>query len=54
MVVEASPDGFAVAADFEPTDGLFRCADDSVVTLEGDYGEGITLEDVGKSIDELE
>ncbi|QYG93637.1 ABC transporter substrate-binding protein [Iamia sp. SCSIO 61187] len=54
MVVEASPDGFAVPDDFETTDGLFRCADDSVVTLEGDYGEGVTLEDVGKSIDELE
>jgi ABC-type branched-subunit amino acid transport system substrate-binding protein len=54
MVVEASPDGFAVPDDFEPTDGLFRCSDDSVVQLEGDYGEGVTLEDVGKSIDELE
>ena len=35
-----SPDGFAVPDDFEPTDGLFRCDDDSVVKLEGDYGTG--------------
>ncbi|HEX7135584.1 MAG TPA: ABC transporter substrate-binding protein [Iamia sp.] len=54
MVVEASADGFAVPDDFEQTDGLFRCADDAVVQLEGDYGVGVTLEDVGKSIDELE
>lgn len=54
MVVEASPDGFAVPDDFEPTDGLFRCDEDSVVPLEGDYGQGVTLEDVGKSLDELE
>ena len=54
MVVEASPDGFAVPDDFETTDGLFRCDEESVVQLEGDYGQGVTLEDVGKSIDELE
>lgn len=54
MVVEASPDGFAVPDDFEPDDGLFRCSEDSVVQLEGDYGEGVTLDDVGKSLDELE
>ena len=54
MVIEASPDGFAVPDDFEPTDGLFRCDEDSVVALEGDYGRGTTLEDVGKTIYELE
>jgi ABC-type branched-subunit amino acid transport system substrate-binding protein len=54
MVVEASADGFVVPDDFELTDGLFRCSDDSVVPLEGDYGRGTTLEDVGKSLDDLE
>ena len=54
MVVEASPDGFAVPDDFELTDGLFRCDDTSVVKLEGDYGTGTTLESVGKSLDDLE
>lgn len=54
MVVEASPEGFLVPDDFELTDGLFRCAEDSVVPLEGDYGTGVTLEDVGKTMDELE
>lgn len=54
MVVEASADGFAVPDDFETTEGVFRCDEDSVVTFEGDYGEGTTLEDVGKSLDDLE
>jgi ABC-type branched-subunit amino acid transport system substrate-binding protein len=54
MVVEASPDGFAVPDDFELTDGLFRCDDSAVVKLKGDYGTGAKLADVGKSIDDLE
>lgn len=54
VVVEASPTGFEIPADFEATDGVFRCADDSVLDLEGDYGEGTTLESVGNSLDDLE
>jgi ABC-type branched-subunit amino acid transport system substrate-binding protein len=54
MVVTAGPDGFSIPEDFELTDGLFRCSDDSVVKLEGDYGKGAKLEDVGKSLDDLE
>ena len=54
IVVEGTPDGFEVPSDFKLTDGLFRCADDSVLTLKGDYGEGATLASVGKSIDDLE
>jgi Periplasmic binding protein len=54
MVVEATPDGFIVPDDFETTDDLFKCSEDSVVTLEGDYGEGAKLSDVGKSLDDLE
>jgi ABC-type branched-subunit amino acid transport system substrate-binding protein len=54
MVVTASPEGFSVPDDFELTDGLFRCSDDSVIELKGDYGKGAKLEDVGKSLDDLE
>lgn len=54
IVVEASPDGFAVPEDFETTDGLFRCDPESVLALEGDYGAGATLEGVGRSMDDLE
>ncbi len=54
IVVEATAEGFEVPDDFERNEGLFRCADDSIVALEGDYGEGATLESVGKSMDDLE
>lgn len=54
MIVEATPDGFVVPDDFSPTDGLFECSDANLVALEGDYGEGVTLESVGKSIEDLE
>ena len=53
-ITEATPDGFQVAEDFEPTEGLYGCNPDNVYQLEGDYGGGVTLEDVGKSIDDLE
>ncbi len=54
LVIEASPDGFAVPDGFEQTDGLFGCAENNVITLTDDYGEGTTLESVGKSLDDLE
>ena len=54
VIVEATSDGFQVAEDFEATDGLFNCNQDNVYELEEDYGGGITLEDVGKSIDDLQ
>jgi ABC-type branched-subunit amino acid transport system substrate-binding protein len=53
-VTEATPEGFQVATDFEPTDGLFDCSPENVAETTGDYGTGVTLEDVGKSIDDLE
>ncbi len=53
IVVEGTPDGFIVPKDFKLTDGLFRCADDSVATLTGDYGKGATLSSVGKSLADL-
>ena len=50
VVVEATPDGFVVPDDFEATDPPFACSEDSVLTLEGDYGQGTDLESVGKSM----
>ena len=54
LVVEATADGFVIPEGFEATDGVFRCDEESVLALDGDYGEGATLESVGKSIDDLE
>jgi ABC-type branched-subunit amino acid transport system substrate-binding protein len=53
-ISEATPEGFQVATDFEPSDGLFDCNPDNVAETTGDYGTGVTLESVGKSIDDLE
>lgn len=53
-VIEASPEGFAIPDDYELTDGMFRCAEDSVAELERDYGEGANLESVGADLDDLE
>lgn len=52
VVVQATPDGFEVP-DFAPNEGLFRC-EEHEHALEGDYGEPVTLEDVGLTIDDLE
>jgi Periplasmic binding protein len=54
LITEATPEGFQVAEEFEPSDGLYDCNPDNVFQLEGDYGQGVTLEDVGKTFDELE
>ncbi len=53
-MLEATPDGFVSAEGFESTDGLYGCDPKYVVHLEGDYGEGTTLESVGKSLDDVE
>ena len=54
IVVHAAPDGFEVPDDFEPNDGLFECSEDNVVGVDGDYGEGVTLESLGLSEDDLQ
>jgi ABC-type branched-subunit amino acid transport system substrate-binding protein len=46
----ASPSGFKIAADLEPTEGVFRCEKGNVYTLTGNYPKGVTLADVGKSM----
>jgi ABC-type branched-subunit amino acid transport system substrate-binding protein len=53
-MLAATPDGFVNAEGFETTDGLYGCDPSYVVHLEGDYGEGTTLESVGKSLDDVE
>ncbi|WP_436790167.1 ABC transporter substrate-binding protein [Yinghuangia sp. YIM S10712] len=50
-VLHATPDGWR-AADFRPTDGVYRC-DAPATRLTGDYGRPFTLADVGKSMDEF-
>jgi len=54
VLTEATPEGFVVPEDFEPNEGIFFCDPENVYNLEGDYGRGVTLEDVGKSIEDLE
>ena len=53
-MLEATPDGFQNAEGFETTDGLYGCDPAYVVHLEGDYGQGTTLEDVGKTLDDVQ
>ncbi len=54
MVVESTPNGFVVPDGFKTTDGLFNCDDANVIALKKDYGSGVTLESVGKSMDDLQ
>lgn len=49
----ASSSGFEVASDVKTTDGIYRCDPKEVYTLTGDYGKGVTLADVGKSMADL-
>ncbi len=51
-VVQATPTGF-VLQDVQPTAGVFNCDKGNVLTLTGDYGHGVTLADVGKSLSQL-
>ena len=47
------PDGFVVPKGFKATDGIFNCDPANTFTLKGDYGKGVTLKDVGLTIDDL-
>jgi ABC-type branched-subunit amino acid transport system substrate-binding protein len=44
----ATPNGFELA-DVNANDGIFRCDDNGLYKLKKDYGQGVTLEDVGLS-----
>jgi len=53
LIIEATPKGFEIPADFPRTDGLFGCRPGSVLQLKGDYGTGAKLADVGKTLADL-
>jgi hypothetical protein len=53
VVEHATAAGFE-RADIDPDQGIYRCEERNVYTLQGDYGEGVTLEDVGLSERDLE
>jgi ABC-type branched-subunit amino acid transport system substrate-binding protein len=49
---EATPEGFELA-DINPNDGIYSCNPKNAYELTGDYGQGVKLEDVGMSINDL-
>lgn len=49
----ASASGFKLADDIKPNKGIYHCDPKSVYTLTGNYGKGVTLADVGKSISDF-
>ncbi|MFM7270012.1 MAG: ABC transporter substrate-binding protein [Actinomycetes bacterium] len=51
-VFKASPKGFSLP-DIEANDSIYNCAPGNVLKLKGDYGKGVTLADVGKSLSDL-
>lgn len=53
LTVKATPDGFEVL-EWQPTNDYYTCSPDNVVELREPIGEGVRLEDVGLSLDDLE
>jgi hypothetical protein len=51
-VVQATPTGF-VLQDVQANSGVFNCDKGNVLTLKNDYGHGVSLADVGKSLSQL-
>jgi hypothetical protein len=52
LLEKATPSGFETV-DVQANDGVFNCNPKNVVVLKGDYGKGVTLADVGKTINDL-
>jgi len=50
--MKASPSGWTIIK-WDPTEGVFNCSSQNVVALHGNYGKGVTLQDVGKSMSDL-
>jgi len=50
--MQASPSGWTIIK-WDPTEGVFNCSSQNVVALHGNYGKGVTLQDVGKSMSDL-
>ena len=53
LVTEATPDGFVVPKGFKATEGIFNCSPENTFKLQGDYGKGVTLQDVGLTLADL-
>ena len=52
VLLKADSNGFTTV-DVGATNGIYSCSDKNVYTLTGDFGTGVTLADVGKSINDL-
>jgi len=52
-IEKATPNGFVLMTDTKPNDGIFNCNPKNVFALKGDYGKGLTLQDVGQSISNM-
>ncbi len=50
---QATPSGFKLVTGTKPNDGIFNCSPKNVYTLKGDYGKGVTLQDVGQNISNM-
>jgi ABC-type branched-subunit amino acid transport system substrate-binding protein len=51
-LIKATPKGFELAK-IPTTDGIYSCSPKNVYTFKKSYGKGLTLQDVGKSLDDL-
>jgi ABC-type branched-subunit amino acid transport system substrate-binding protein len=51
-LIKATPDGFELAK-IPTTDGIYNCSPKNTYTFKKDYGKGLTLQDVGKTLDDL-
>ena len=51
-VFKASPNGFSLP-NIGANDSIYNCSPSNVLQLKGDYGKGVTLADVGKSLSDL-
>lgn len=49
-VEQATPKGFVRVKDLNPNQGIFHCDPKDVYKLKKDYGQGVTLQDVGKTM----
>ncbi len=51
-LIKATPNGFELAK-IDPNESIYSCNPNNLYTLTGDYGKGVTLQDVGKSLSDL-
>jgi len=51
-LIEASASGFKLAK-ITPTDGIYNCSPSNRYTFKKSYGKGVTLRDVGKTLNDL-